>query len=115
MKDVDRRFTFINFSDSDIIKSKNSLLLYFLRKTLWKSDNFSDKYLLAQTYVYFIRCRLKPEEFTPRNFYYLLYLANDMEEDLDFKVTFEILIFLLSYSTFIKILIPKVTDHVTES
>ena len=48
----------------------------------------SDKYLLAQTYTYFIRCRLKPDEYTPKNFYYLLYLANDMEEDLDFKVSF---------------------------
>ena len=48
----------------------------------------SDKYLLAQTYTYFIRCRLKPDEYTPKNFYYLLYLANDMEEDLDFKVSY---------------------------
>lgn len=54
-----------------------------LKRDLCK--RFSDKYLLAQTYIYFIRCRLKPDEYTPRNFYYLLYLANDMEEDLDFK------------------------------
>lgn len=49
-------------------------------------SRFSDKYLIAQTFIYFTRCRFCPEEFTQKNFYLLLYLANDMEEDLDFKM-----------------------------
>ena len=51
---------------------------------LWTLN--SDKYLIAQTFIYFTRCRFRPEEYTQANFYLLLYLANDMEEDLDFKV-----------------------------
>ena len=50
----------------------------------------SDKYLIAQTFIYFTRCRFRPEEYTQTNFFLLLYLANDMEEDLDFKVTLKI-------------------------
>lgn len=49
-------------------------------------NRFSDKYLIAQTFVYFCRCSFSVEEFTINNFYLLLYLANDMEEDLDFKL-----------------------------
>jgi len=49
-------------------------------------SRFSDKYLIAQTFIYFTRCRFRPEEYTQANFYLLLYLANDMEEDLDFKM-----------------------------
>ena len=53
---------------------------------LINNDVISDKYLIAQTFVYFCRCSFSPDEFTISNFYLLLYLANDMEEDLDFKV-----------------------------
>lgn len=48
---------------------------------------FSDKYLIATTLVYFNRLKLTVAEFTVQNFFLLLFLANDMEEDLDFKVT----------------------------
>ena len=47
---------------------------------------FSDKYLIATTLVYFKRGNLSPAEFNPANFFRLLFLANDMEEDIDFKV-----------------------------
>jgi hypothetical protein len=49
-------------------------------------NRFSDKYLIAQTFVYFCRCSFSPDQFTISNFYLLLYLANDQEEDLDFKL-----------------------------
>ena len=43
------------------------------------------RYLIATTLVYFGRLRLQGTEFSPANFFLLLFLANDMEEDLDFK------------------------------
>merc|ERR1711937_448201 len=46
---------------------------------------FTDRYLIATTLVYFERLRLQRTEFSPINFFLLLFLANDMEEDLDFK------------------------------
>jgi len=67
----------------NLINDDNNNIAACLKRDMCR--RFSDKYLLAQTYTYFIRCRLKPDEYTPKNFYYLLYLANDMEEDLDFK------------------------------
>uniref|UniRef100_A0A672HSI7 Speedy/RINGO cell cycle regulator family member A n=1 Tax=Salarias fasciatus TaxID=181472 RepID=A0A672HSI7_SALFA len=41
----------------------------------------TDKYLLAMTFVYFKRARFTTAEFTRRNFFIALYLANTMEED----------------------------------
>ncbi|XP_062296787.1 speedy protein A [Scomber scombrus] len=41
----------------------------------------TDKYLLAMTFVYFKRAHFTLAEFTRRNFFIALYLANTMEED----------------------------------
>ncbi|XP_062951239.1 speedy protein C [Cynocephalus volans] len=43
----------------------------------------SDKYLLAMALVYFWRARLKLSEYTHSNLFLALYLANDMEEDME--------------------------------
>ncbi|XP_059566138.1 speedy protein C isoform X2 [Myotis daubentonii] len=43
----------------------------------------SDKYLLAMVLVYFRRANLKLSEYTCSNLFLALYLANDMEEDLE--------------------------------
>ncbi|XP_068119648.1 speedy protein 1-A-like [Hyperolius riggenbachi] len=43
----------------------------------------SDKYLLALVLIYFHRAGLSIEEFTVQNFFAALYLANEMEEDVD--------------------------------
>ncbi|XP_075424035.1 speedy protein 1-B-like [Ascaphus truei] len=45
----------------------------------------SDKYLLAMVLAYFQRAGLRIEEYTRRNFFVALFLANDMEEDEHFK------------------------------
>ncbi|CAG5103420.1 Oidioi.mRNA.OKI2018_I69.chr1.g765.t1.cds [Oikopleura dioica] len=44
---------------------------------------YSDKYLLATTLIYASRTKRNP--LTIDDFYCLLYLANDMEEDIEFK------------------------------
>lgn len=44
----------------------------------------ADKYLLAMVLVYFRRAGLPLCDYTPRNFFLALYLANDMEEDLQY-------------------------------
>uniref|UniRef100_A0A3Q3VTX0 Uncharacterized protein n=1 Tax=Mola mola TaxID=94237 RepID=A0A3Q3VTX0_MOLML len=41
----------------------------------------SDKYLLSMTFVYFKRARFTVAEYTTKNFFIALYLANTMEED----------------------------------
>ncbi|XP_041668886.1 speedy protein A [Cheilinus undulatus] len=41
----------------------------------------TDKYLLAMTFVYFKRARLSIDEYTRKNLFIALYLANTMEED----------------------------------
>ncbi|XP_049452795.1 speedy protein A [Epinephelus fuscoguttatus] len=41
----------------------------------------TDKYLLAMTFVYFKRARFTIAEYTRKNFFIALYLANTMEED----------------------------------
>lgn len=41
----------------------------------------TDKYLLAMTFVYFKRARFTIDEYTTKNFFIALYLANTMEED----------------------------------
>ncbi|XP_077394622.1 speedy protein A [Festucalex cinctus] len=41
----------------------------------------TDKYLLAMTFVYFKRSQLTIAEYTKKNFFIALYLANTMEED----------------------------------
>ena len=49
---------------------------------------YSDRYLLATALIYFHRARLEIREFTPENFFALLHLANDMEEDFEYQVRF---------------------------
>ncbi|XP_010955421.3 speedy protein C isoform X1 [Camelus bactrianus] len=57
----------------------------FLQEFLSKDPCFqvSDKYLLAMVLVYFQRANLKLSEYTCSNLFLALYLANDMEEDLE--------------------------------
>ncbi|XP_063802258.1 speedy protein 1-A-like [Pseudophryne corroboree] len=54
-----------------------------IRRFLKKDTNMlmSDKYLLAMTFIYFKRAKLRVTEYTSRNFYCALFLANQMEED----------------------------------
>ena len=47
---------------------------------------YSDRYLMAITLVYFHRAKLAFHEFTVDNFFALLHLANDMEEDFVYQV-----------------------------
>ncbi|XP_005227284.3 speedy protein C isoform X1 [Bos taurus] len=57
----------------------------FLQDFLSKDPCFqiSDKYLLAMVLVYFRRANLQLSEYTHSNLFLALYLANDMEEDLE--------------------------------
>uniref|UniRef100_A0A8D1F878 REJ domain-containing protein n=1 Tax=Sus scrofa TaxID=9823 RepID=A0A8D1F878_PIG len=57
----------------------------YLQDFLSKDPCFqiSDKYLLAMVLVYFRRANLKLSEYTLSNLFLALYLANDMEEDLE--------------------------------
>ncbi|XP_054581382.1 speedy protein C [Eptesicus fuscus] len=57
----------------------------FLQEFLARDPCFqiSDKYLLAMVLVYFRRANLKLSEYTCSNLFLALYLANDMEEDLE--------------------------------
>lgn len=57
----------------------------FLQEFLSRDPCFqiSDKYLLAMVLVYFRRANLKLSEYTCSNLFLALYLANDMEEDLE--------------------------------
>ncbi|XP_012862900.1 speedy protein C [Echinops telfairi] len=57
----------------------------FLQQFLSQDPCFqiSDKYLLAMVLVYFQRAHLLLSEYTQSNFFLALYLANDMEEDLE--------------------------------
>ncbi|KAG8522731.1 Speedy protein C, partial [Galemys pyrenaicus] len=57
----------------------------FLQDFLSRDPCFqiSDKYLLAMVLVYFRRAHLQLSEYTPSNLFLALYLANDMEEDLE--------------------------------
>ncbi|XP_028994590.1 speedy protein A [Betta splendens] len=50
---------------------------------LWMDccHKITDKYLLAMAFVYFKRARFTIAEYTRRNFFIALYLANTMEED----------------------------------
>ncbi|XP_053417010.1 speedy protein C [Nycticebus coucang] len=60
---------------------EDSLVQEFLSKDpcFW----ISDKYLLAMVLVYFQRAHLKLSEYTHSSLFLALYLANDMEEDLE--------------------------------
>ncbi|XP_073073649.1 speedy protein C isoform X1 [Manis javanica] len=60
---------------------EHSLLQEFLSKD--PCFQISDKYLLAMVLVYFRRANLKLSEYTRSNLFLALYLANDMEEDLE--------------------------------
>ncbi|XP_066213938.1 speedy protein C isoform X1 [Saccopteryx leptura] len=57
----------------------------FLQEFLSRDPCFqvSDKYLLAMVLVYFRRASLQLSEYTHSNLFLALYLANDMEEDLE--------------------------------
>uniref|UniRef100_A0A8C0MZY1 Speedy/RINGO cell cycle regulator family member C n=3 Tax=Canis lupus TaxID=9612 RepID=A0A8C0MZY1_CANLF len=57
----------------------------FLQEFLSRDPCFqiSDKYLLAMVLVYFRRANLKLSEYTHSNLFLALFLANDMEEDLE--------------------------------
>ncbi|XP_076971079.1 speedy protein C [Tamandua tetradactyla] len=57
----------------------------FLQEFLSKDPCFqiSDKYLLAMVLVYFRRANMQLSEYTHSNLFLALYLANDMEEDLE--------------------------------
>ncbi|XP_036909293.1 speedy protein C isoform X2 [Sturnira hondurensis] len=57
----------------------------FLQEFLSRDPCFqiSDKYLLAMVLVYFRRANLKLSEYTCSNLFLALFLANDMEEDLE--------------------------------
>ncbi|XP_008056242.1 speedy protein C [Carlito syrichta] len=57
----------------------------FVQEFLSKDPCFriSDKYLLAMVLVYFQRANLKLSEYSHSNLFLALYLANDMEEDLE--------------------------------
>ncbi|CAK6449718.1 unnamed protein product [Pipistrellus nathusii] len=57
----------------------------FLQEFLARDPCFqiSDKYLLAMVLVYFRRANLELSEYTCSNLFLALYLANDMEEDLE--------------------------------
>ncbi|XP_007943165.1 speedy protein C [Orycteropus afer afer] len=57
----------------------------FLQEFLSKDPCFqiSDKYLLAMVLVYFRRANLQLSEYTHSSLFLALYLANDMEEDLE--------------------------------
>ncbi|XP_031722641.1 speedy protein A [Anarrhichthys ocellatus] len=50
---------------------------------LWmdRCCKMTDRYLLAMTFVYFKRARFTIAEYTKKNFFIALYLANTMEED----------------------------------
>ncbi|XP_064144993.1 speedy protein C [Loxodonta africana] len=57
----------------------------FIQQFLSRDPCFqiSDKYLLAMVLVYFQRASLQLSEYTHSNLFLALYLANDMEEDLE--------------------------------
>ncbi|XP_072221681.1 speedy protein A [Leuresthes tenuis] len=57
----------------------DDLIVDFLRMDC--CYKMTDKYLLAMTFVYFKRARLTVAEYTRKNFFIALYLANTMEED----------------------------------
>ncbi|XP_016041689.2 speedy protein C [Erinaceus europaeus] len=63
-----------------------SLLEHKLFQEFLSNDpcfQISDKYLLAMALVYFWRAKLQLSEYTLGNLFLALYLANDMEEDLE--------------------------------
>ncbi|XP_060939402.1 speedy protein A [Limanda limanda] len=55
----------------------------FIQDFLWTDccRKLTDKYLLAMTFVYFKRACFTIDEYTRKNFFTALYLANTMEED----------------------------------
>uniref|UniRef100_A0A8D3AX99 Speedy/RINGO cell cycle regulator family member A n=1 Tax=Scophthalmus maximus TaxID=52904 RepID=A0A8D3AX99_SCOMX len=73
-----------------IVIQRQELASYFrlfdddlIQDFLWMDccRKMTDKYLLAMTFVYFKRARFTIAEYTRKNFFIALYLANTMEED----------------------------------
>nr|XP_046269542.1 speedy protein A isoform X2 [Scatophagus argus] len=58
---------------------EDDLIHYFL--LMDSCYKMTDKYLLAMTFVYFKRARFTTAEYTRKNLFIALYLANTMEED----------------------------------
>ncbi|EAW74363.1 speedy C, partial [Homo sapiens] len=77
---------FLRFRQHQEVQAFLSLLEdSFVQEFLSKDPCFqiSDKYLLAMVLVYFQRAHLKLSEYTHSSLFLALYLANDMEEDLE--------------------------------
>ncbi|XP_033062862.1 speedy protein C isoform X1 [Trachypithecus francoisi] len=77
---------FLRFHQHQEVQAFLSLLEdSFVQEFLSKDPCFqiSDKYLLAMVLVYFQRAHLKLSEYTHSSLFLALYLANDMEEDLE--------------------------------
>ncbi|XP_019940101.2 speedy protein A isoform X1 [Paralichthys olivaceus] len=73
-----------------IVIQRQEMVSYFrlfdddlIQDFLWTDccRKLTDKYLLAMTFVYFKRARFTIAEYTRKNFFIALYLANTMEED----------------------------------
>ncbi|XP_035024769.2 speedy protein A isoform X2 [Hippoglossus stenolepis] len=73
-----------------IVVQRQEMASYFrlfdddlIQDFLWTDccRKLTDKYLLAMTFVYFKRARFTIAEYTRKNFFIALYLANTMEED----------------------------------
>ncbi|KAM6216997.1 LOW QUALITY PROTEIN: speedy protein C-like [Rhynchocyon petersi] len=77
--------TVVSRPDQELQTFLNLLEDNYLQEFLSKDPCFqiSDKYLLAMVLVYFQRASLQLSEYTPSNLFLALYLANDMEEDLE--------------------------------
>ncbi|XP_077431748.1 speedy protein A [Vanacampus margaritifer] len=63
---------YLKLFDDDLIHE------FLLKDSCYK---LTDKYLLAMAFVYFKRSRLTIAEYTKKNFFIALYLANTMEEE----------------------------------
>uniref|UniRef100_A0A6I8SE86 Uncharacterized protein n=1 Tax=Xenopus tropicalis TaxID=8364 RepID=A0A6I8SE86_XENTR len=63
------------------LKLEDSVIKDFFDKDFYKK--IADKYLLAMVPIYFKRAHIKPRDYSRLNFFHVLYLAHDMEEDLN--------------------------------
>ncbi|XP_041827257.1 speedy protein A isoform X2 [Melanotaenia boesemani] len=85
----DLRYTRVPMSSTTVVQ-RHEMASYFqlfdddLIQDFLRMDccyKMTDKYLLAMTFVYFKRARFTIAEYTRKNFFIALYLANTMEED----------------------------------